>query len=72
MRRGTRGDKPLETLYPLTLMYDGVALFIACFTASGWFNIGFTGDRDSLPHLQRLAVHTGQSLEALEAAWPAG
>jgi len=31
-------------------------------------NIGFTGSRDSLPHLQRLAVYAGEALDELEAA----
>lgn len=58
----------LDAIYPLTLIYHGVGLMIAVFAMSGRFNIGFTGDRDSLPHLQRLAVYTGEALEELEKA----
>jgi WS/DGAT/MGAT family acyltransferase len=58
----------LESLAPLALIYHGVALFIAAFTISGSFTIGFIGDRDSLPHLQRLAVYTGDALDELERA----
>jgi hypothetical protein len=35
---------------------------------AGTLNVGFIGDRDALPHLQRLAVHTGEALAALDAA----
>ena len=31
-------------------------------------DIGFIGDREALPHLQRLAVRTGEALDELEAA----
>jgi diacylglycerol O-acyltransferase len=46
----------------------GQALNITCVTYDGKFNIGFTGCRDSLPHLQRLAVYAGEALDELEAA----
>jgi hypothetical protein len=62
----------LESLAPLALIYHGVALFIAAFTISGTFTIGFVGDRDSLPHMQRLATYTGDALEELESAAPRG
>lgn len=58
----------LESIAPLGLIYHGIALFIAAFTASGSFSIGFVGDRESLPHIQRLAVYTGQALQELETA----
>jgi hypothetical protein len=31
-------------------------------------NFGFVGCRDRLPHLQRLAVYTGDALDELEKA----
>ena len=31
-------------------------------------NVGFIGDRDALPHLQRLAVYTGEALAELDRA----
>ena len=31
-------------------------------------HLGFTGCRDTVPHLQRLAVHTGAAVAELEAA----
>ncbi|NKX86839.1 wax ester/triacylglycerol synthase family O-acyltransferase [Nocardia coubleae] len=57
----------MEAAFPLAIAFHGVGLFVAAFTAAGRFNIGFTGDRDSLPHLQRLAAYTGQSFDDLEA-----
>lgn len=58
----------LEAMYPIGMLYHGVGLFIAALTVSGRVCIGFTGDRDSLPHLQNLAVETGLAYEELEAA----
>ena len=29
-------------------------------------NFGFTGARDTLPHLQRLAIYMGEAVEELE------
>ncbi|HTK63757.1 MAG TPA: wax ester/triacylglycerol synthase family O-acyltransferase [Pseudonocardia sp.] len=62
--RGAR----LEALYALGLVTHGQALNISGGPICGRFTIGFTGCRDTLPHLQRLAVHTGAALEELEAA----
>lgn len=56
----------MEAMYPLTCLYHGSALFIAVHLSSGRFGVGFTGDRDALPHLQRLAVYTGEALGELE------
>lgn len=59
---------PLERLTPFGVLYHGVGLMIIAVTASERMSIGFIGDRDSLPHLQRIAVYTADELEALEAA----
>ncbi|MDQ6805210.1 MAG: wax ester/triacylglycerol synthase family O-acyltransferase, partial [Actinomycetota bacterium] len=56
----------LESLAPIAILFHGVALFIAVFSTSGRFGVGFVGCRDTLPHMQRLAVYTGQALEELE------
>lgn len=58
----------LEGLYPLSIVSHGQALNISADSMSGRFNIGILGCRDTLPSLQRLAVHTGEALEELEAA----
>ena len=46
----------------------GMALNITCQSYAGTLNFGFIGCRDTLPHLQRLAVYTGEALQELEAA----
>jgi WS/DGAT/MGAT family acyltransferase len=61
----------MEAMYPFALLYHGMGLFIASLTASGTMGLGFIGDRDGLPHLQRLAVYTGEALDELDAALPA-
>ena len=43
------------------------ALSIDCVSYAGTLNIGFTGARDTLPHLQRLAVYLGKAVADLEA-----
>jgi diacylglycerol O-acyltransferase len=58
----------LEAFYPVSIPVPGQALNITCVTYDGKFNIGFTGCRDSLPHLQRIAVYAGEALDELEAA----
>ncbi len=62
--RGAR----LQASYPLSIPYHGQAFNITCTSYAGTMNFGFTGCRDSMPHLQRLAVYTGEALEELEAA----
>ena len=58
----------LEEIYPVSLLFNGQALNITAVSYDGQFNIGFTGCRDSIPSLQRIAVHAGQELDALEEA----
>ena len=58
----------LEEIYPVSLLFNGQALNITAVSYDGQFNIGFTGCRDSIPSLQRIAVYAGEELDALEAA----
>jgi len=58
----------LEEIYPVSLLFNGQALNITAVSYAGRFNIGFTGCRDSIPSLQRIAVYAGEELEELEAA----
>ena len=62
-----RGSR-LEAVYPVSIPTHGMALNITLETYAGTMNFGFIGDRDAVPHLQRLAVHTGEALTALERA----
>ncbi len=59
---------PMEEIYPVSLLFNGQALNITGVSYDGQFNIGYTGCRDSVPSLQRIAVYSGEELERLEAA----
>jgi len=61
----------LEALFPLSLLMHGNALNITCVSYSGTLNFGFTGARDTMPHLQRLAIYMGEALQELERLLPA-
>lgn len=62
------GGAKLEALYPVSNPFDGQALNVTCTSYAGTLNFGFTGCRDSLKHMQRIAVYTGEALDELEAA----
>jgi hypothetical protein len=62
--RGAR----LEAAYPMSIPVHGLALNITCNSYAGMLDFGFIGCRDTLPHLQRLAVHAGEALAELERA----
>ncbi len=59
--RGAR----LEGAYPVSVPVHGQALNITCQSYAGRLNFGFTGCRDTLPHMQRIAVQTGEALTEL-------
>ena len=58
----------MEEIYPVSLLFNGQALNITAVSYDGQFNIGYTGDRDSIPSLQKIAVYSGDELERLEHA----
>ncbi len=58
---------PMEEIYPVSLLFNGQALNITAVSYDGAFNIGYTGCRDSIPSLQRIAVHSGEELDLLES-----
>ncbi len=62
--RGAR----MEALYPLSIPFHGYGLNITINGYVDTLNFGFTGCRDALPHLQRLAVYSGDALDELEHA----
>ncbi len=64
--RGARLDAP----YPLSIPYHGCGLNITINGYAGTLNIGFTGCRDTVPRLQRVAVYSGDALAELEDAYP--
>ncbi len=55
----------LDALFPLSLLLHGNALNITCLSYAGTMNFGFTGARDTLPHVQRLAIYTGEAVDEL-------
>jgi WS/DGAT/MGAT family acyltransferase len=63
--RGAR----LEAAYPMSIPVHGLALNITCNSYAGELDFGFIGCRDTLPHLQRLAVYCGEALVELERAF---
>ena len=56
--RGAR----LEATYPVSIPGHSMALNITAHSYAGMLDLGFIGDREALPHLQRLAVRTGEAL----------
>jgi WS/DGAT/MGAT family acyltransferase len=58
----------LEASYPMSITLHGQALNITVNSYAGNMCFGFTGCRDTLPHLQRLAVYCGEAMSELEAA----
>jgi WS/DGAT/MGAT family acyltransferase len=62
-----RGSR-LEGMYPVSIPVHGAALNITLMSYADSLNFGFVGDRDAVPHLQRLAVYTGEALGELQRA----
>ena len=66
--RCTSTEARLEATYPVSIPIHGMALNITLQSYADTMNFGFVGCRDTLPHLQRLAVYTGDALDELEKA----
>jgi WS/DGAT/MGAT family acyltransferase len=62
--RGAR----LDSSYPMSIPVHGLALNITCNSYAGSLNFGFIGCRDTVPHLQRLAVYCNDAVAELERA----
>jgi WS/DGAT/MGAT family acyltransferase len=58
----------LESLVPISFLADGYGLNVTLVGYGDTVTLGFVGCRDTIPHLQRLAVFTGEALDELEAA----
>lgn len=56
----------VDQLYPLSVLFNGQALNVTIISYAGTLCIGFTGCRDSLPSMQRIAVFAGEALAELE------
>ena len=55
----------LEATYPASLIAHGGALNITCLSYNDKMSFGYTGCRDTLPSMQKLAVYSGEALEEL-------
>lgn len=60
-----RGWK-LEEMHPLSIPFHGYGLNITVQSYAGTLGFGFTGCRDTLPHLQRLAIYSKEVLSELD------
>lgn len=58
----------LLTLVPVSFLSDGYGLNVTLVGYGDKVTIGFVGCRDTIPHLQRLAIYTADALDELEAA----
>lgn len=58
----------LDGVYPASIVMDGLALNITVISNDNTLDIGFTGCRRAVPHLQRLVGHFDTALAQLEAA----
>ncbi|MDO9410197.1 wax ester/triacylglycerol synthase family O-acyltransferase [Patulibacter sp.] len=56
----------VDEMFPVSLLFDGQALNITAVSYAGEFCIGFTGCRDSLASMQRVAVYCGETFDALD------
>jgi hypothetical protein len=63
--RGAR----LEAIYPISIPVHGMALNITLESYDGTLCFGFVGCREAVPHMQRLAVYTGDALDELAKAY---
>lgn len=55
-------------MFPVSLLFDGQALNITAVSYDGEFCIGFTGCRDGLRSMQRIAVYCGDAIDELDPA----
>jgi diacylglycerol O-acyltransferase / wax synthase len=62
----------MEAYYPISALAHGQALNITVLSYAGGLYFGFTGCADKVPHLQRLAVYTGEALDELERTFLPG
>ena len=59
----------LDATYPLSIPFHGYGLNITVQSYAGSLNFGFIGCRDTLPHLQRLAVYAGEAVAEFERVY---
>jgi diacylglycerol O-acyltransferase len=57
----------LRAMHPVSIPIHGAGLNVTMMSYADTLNFGFVGDRDAVPHLQHLAVYTGEAFAALRA-----
>lgn len=62
----------MEAYYPISALAHGQALNITVLSYAGGLYFGFTGCADKVPHLQRLAVYTGEAVDEIERTFIKG
>ncbi|MGB0212638.1 WS/DGAT/MGAT family O-acyltransferase [Algiphilus sp.] len=62
----------LEAIYPMSILFDGYGLNLTVVGYADSVAVGYTGCRNAVPSLQRLAVYTGEALDELEGALKPG
>lgn len=62
------GGARLEAVYPISIPFQGQALNISSFSYAGFLNVGFTGSRENISHLQHLSRYLREALSELEQA----
>jgi diacylglycerol O-acyltransferase / wax synthase len=62
----------MEAYYPISALAHGQALNVTVLSYAGGLYFGFTGCGERVPHLQRLAVYTGEALDELEQVFGHG
>ena len=59
----------MEAIYPISVLFDGYALNATIVGYADHISLGYTGCRNALPRLQRLAVYSGEALVEMEQAY---
>jgi diacylglycerol O-acyltransferase / wax synthase len=62
----------MEAYYPISALAHGQALNITVLSYAGGLYFGFTACHERVPHVQRLAVYTGEALDELENVFVRG
>ncbi|MUL66204.1 diacylglycerol O-acyltransferase [Mycobacterium sp. CBMA 234] len=62
------GGAQLELIAPVSFLCDGYGLNITLVGYTDKVILGFVGCRDTMPHLQRLAIYAREALDELEQA----
>ena len=56
----------LTHMFPVSIPTHGSALNLTCFSYAGQFNFGLTACRDSVPHMQQMAVGLARAVDRYE------